>query len=666
MIRNSNYDPRIWNVWSIGLITIFVTFFCTSISSNAKTLFVDSKSSCPGNGSSTNPYCSLNLAISLATPGDTLMLRSGNYPENITITKQVTILTEDGLAVIGTNVDISKEIISIHNINLGHGEFDKIPPVEFAERIRVTGDQIVEDVKAGKTSWDILGLNECFAKKTRKIGGIWCDKYYKEKTVPCLVTNTQSYTASCLSSFLTAGFGNNVNNYSFQEGEVGTVANGKLFDVIEEKAWRIGKRPLLCELRRQVVGTRLRINSTGHILPFFSTHISSDASKREDQIRHLIAAIKELWQPGDLTPIVVGDFNYWITQDKWMGAEFDEVGLLFGHDRTEHIWIGKESSFPGASGAMEIMDYQEFGISTPEHHFDHPITYSELATPVEYFTTFNRANLKIDSLINSPTGVKNYFITDGSKRLFTMDNMQPGEILYPGQSISSANGKYNFTFQADGNLVLYKTSNGKALWSSRTDNKPSAACIMQKDGNLVIYNTNANPIWASNTDGNVGSRLSVQDDGNVVIYRSDETQVWATNTVQSNFTRGSISEGKENIQLLLEILIHNNASQFYPFPGSLEFQSAYIFLRPDGQGISRLINESMEDCLLFDPNALDVRKNQRWWTLYKGDISLLSFNSEGAAWRALHLLKQFGFNQICYIGRGPGNNTVLKYFKKSD
>jgi Trypsin-like peptidase domain len=110
------------------------------------------------------------------------------------------------------------------------------------------------------------------------------------------------------------------------------------------------------------------------------------------------------------------------------------------------------------------------------------------------------------------------------------DDMQPGEVLNSNQSITSANGRYRFIYQSDGNLVLY--DGGVALWASNTDGRPVGICIMQTDGNLVIYTPDNQAIWASNTDGRPGSRLIVQDDGNVVIYQPDGSAAWATNTVQ--------------------------------------------------------------------------------------------------------------------------------------
>ncbi len=70
------------------------------------------------------------------------------------------------------------------------------------------------------------------------------------------------------------------------------------------------------------------------------------------------------------------------------------------------------------------------------------------------------------------------------------------------------------------------------MWDSQTDRRPAGVCIMQADGNLVIYGPDAQYIWDSATDNNPGSHLLVQDDGNVVIYRPDNTAIWATNTVQ--------------------------------------------------------------------------------------------------------------------------------------
>ncbi|HEV2087152.1 MAG TPA: tyrosinase family protein [Cryptosporangiaceae bacterium] len=108
------------------------------------------------------------------------------------------------------------------------------------------------------------------------------------------------------------------------------------------------------------------------------------------------------------------------------------------------------------------------------------------------------------------------------------DDMQAGEVLNPDQSITSANGRYRFTYQGDGNLVLYGPAG--ALWASRTAGKGVGACVMQADGNLVIYDHTVWPVWATGTNNNPGSRLVVQDDANTVIYNAKSAAVWNTNT----------------------------------------------------------------------------------------------------------------------------------------
>ncbi|WP_200961597.1 patatin-like phospholipase family protein [Paenibacillus sp. Soil522] len=127
------------------------------------------------------------------------------------------------------------------------------------------------------------------------------------------------------------------------------------------------------------------------------------------------------------------------------------------------------------------------------------------------------------------------------------DDMQPGEVLEADRLINSANGWYTFVFQSDGNLVLYKNykdRDRKALWASNTVGQ-AGVCIMQGDGNLVIYDPDGVPRWSSDTWQYPGSRLIVQDDGNAVIYRPDGTAVWATNTVQATLPSGPAAAGDD-------------------------------------------------------------------------------------------------------------------------
>lgn len=100
--------------------------------------------------------------------------------------------------------------------------------------------------------------------------------------------------------------------------------------------------------------------------------------------------------------------------------------------------------------------------------------------------------------------------------------------LYPGQTLTSCDGRFTLTMQNDGNLVLYYS--GSALWSSGTAGEASAEVLMQGDGNLVIYNDTATSLWTSGTAGNSGAYLALQNDGNLVVYSSGGTALWSSGT----------------------------------------------------------------------------------------------------------------------------------------
>ena len=110
--------------------------------------------------------------------------------------------------------------------------------------------------------------------------------------------------------------------------------------------------------------------------------------------------------------------------------------------------------------------------------------------------------------------------------------MQPGEVLFAARSDSrtSADGRFLFVMQSDGNLVLYRTATHYPLWASGTNGRDVNFVAMQGDGNLVIYNFRGQAVWSSRTDGHPGAFLVVQNDGNVVIYFPNTPPIWATNT----------------------------------------------------------------------------------------------------------------------------------------
>jgi hypothetical protein len=108
-----------------------------------------------------------------------------------------------------------------------------------------------------------------------------------------------------------------------------------------------------------------------------------------------------------------------------------------------------------------------------------------------------------------------------------------GEMLSPsppGSPLFSFDGRFEFVFQSDGNLVLYD-QNHAAIWASHTNGRGGVEAVMQTDGNLVIYDASHHALWATGTNGHNGAYLAVQNDGNVVLYDSTGMQnLWSTGT----------------------------------------------------------------------------------------------------------------------------------------
>ncbi len=119
----------------------------------------------------------------------------------------------------------------------------------------------------------------------------------------------------------------------------------------------------------------------------------------------------------------------------------------------------------------------------------------------------------------------------------TTDSLISGQGLYPGQSLLSANQRYELIMQLDNNLVLYEhisVSEKRPLWASNTLRSGALDVVLQNDGNFVMRRGDSNPVWSTKTNVQGNNRKAViavlQDDGNFVLYDKDNKSIWATNT----------------------------------------------------------------------------------------------------------------------------------------
>ena len=128
---------------------------------------------------------------------------------------------------------------------------------------------------------------------------------------------------------------------------------------------------------------------------------------------------------------------------------------------------------------------------------------------------------------------------------WTENTLFSGETLNADQKlIVSANGKYILKMQAaDGNLCVYNYDKqndklGSFVWGSMKYGFKKAKLIMQKDGNLVVYDGKNKARWSSKTHvvydkkfrnpKNKPVRLTLENDGKLNLYTASGLVVWSS------------------------------------------------------------------------------------------------------------------------------------------
>ena len=126
-------------------------------------------------------------------------------------------------------------------------------------------------------------------------------------------------------------------------------------------------------------------------------------------------------------------------------------------------------------------------------------------------------------------------VTTAAARSGVSSQLGPDQVLGSGQTLTSPNGQVALTMQSDGNLVSSFPVNGgrRVLWASGTEGNPGANCVMQGDGNLVVYSAMGSVLWSSGSAGHAGAVAIVQDDGNTVVYAQSGSPVWSSDTADS-------------------------------------------------------------------------------------------------------------------------------------
>lgn len=234
-------------------------------------------------------------------------------------------------------------------------------------------------------TWDILGLNECWfnydGKRNRTIVG---------KKIPLkgsLIDSFRCFTPDCLHRYF-----QNIDdiyadtNIYTQKGCVGYLARSNRFTVENGMVVHglMGNRK---QTKYSIVGTRLRLKNTGKILPFYCVHLPTDEGNLYKCVEFLKIFIASWWVQGDLTPLILGDFNFYKKNallQSMMEGSFHAVHLLFGHDIKEHVWVGREDKFNSSVGKLEAISFNfldEFTNIWDPCKSDYPIPIVEFQEP---------------------------------------------------------------------------------------------------------------------------------------------------------------------------------------------------------------------------------------------------------------------------------------------
>lgn len=102
------------------------------------------------------------------------------------------------------------------------------------------------------------------------------------------------------------------------------------------------------------------------------------------------------------------------------------------------------------------------------------------------------------------------------------------------KALRSANGKFRFQVLPDRNIVVRQAE--KIVWASgsRPSRQPAVSSpfrlVLQKNGDLVAYDSESRAFWSSDTAGcgPAPYTLTLKDDGNCVLFDGRLVARWAT------------------------------------------------------------------------------------------------------------------------------------------
>lgn len=259
--------------------------------------------------------------------------------------------------------------VRVYNINI------RMSWPDYAGRVGRAGTMMaVKDNERERTA-NLFVLTEAFSEPSREVDGLSTGllaflglpvvvtyQIPKARPVPC--GGVTGWTHECLYEGWIGGLDPALREeqggaFGGQHGEVAVMAETSGFERASTEIVEENICSGIAARRKTLIGVRLRIKGTDDVLPVYAVHLVAGPSWRQRWcVEDLLVAIQRHWVHGDLTPLVIGDFNFTSNARRTYGkiaGHFTEAGrAVSGHDGIEQAWVGMPTSpyFPGNAGAL--------------------------------------------------------------------------------------------------------------------------------------------------------------------------------------------------------------------------------------------------------------------------------------------------------------------------
>jgi len=111
--------------------------------------------------------------------------------------------------------------------------------------------------------------------------------------------------------------------------------------------------------------------------------------------------------------------------------------------------------------------------------------------------------------------------------------LNAGESIFVGQTLTSDDGRYYATLQADGNFVVYQNyGHRRAVWSTRTARKGAVRATMEHHGDFALFDAANNVVWRTKTNGPY-RKFAVTEHGQAMVLTVRHW--WTSGTNNPNF-----------------------------------------------------------------------------------------------------------------------------------